>query len=190
MAPVGTTARDTYHTHVWPEHLNLHIITPSTARSKSASSNTMNGALPPSSKLTLFNTAILANIFPTPVEPVNDIFLTDGFVHNSIAAPLSFVGSTWIILEGIPESMASLVKAAHVNGVSLGGLMTTAQPAAKAGAIFRVIIAAGKFQGVMMPQTPTGSLYVSTVVCGVADGIVSPYARGASSANQATNEAA
>ncbi len=31
------------------------------------------------------------------------------------------------------------------------------QPAASAGATFRVIIAAGKFHGVMAAQTPTGS---------------------------------
>jgi hypothetical protein len=71
--------------------------------------------------------------------------------------------------------------------------MTAAQPAANAGAILRVIIAdislaqwtiielflweylpAGKFHGVIIPHTPTGSLKVSTVVCGVDDGIVSP----------------
>jgi hypothetical protein len=42
----------------------------------------------------------------------------------------------------------------------------------------------------MIPQTPTGSLNVNTVVFGVLEGIVSPYALGASSANQATNDAA
>lgn len=44
--------------------------------------------------------------------------------------------------------------------------------------------------GVIIPQTPTGSLKVITVVCGVEEGIVSPYARVASSANQDTNDAA
>jgi hypothetical protein len=83
-----------------------------------------------------------------------------------------------------------LAKAIAVKGVSLGGLITTEQPAAKAGAILRVIIAAGKFQGVMIPQTPTGSLNVMTVVLGYEDGMTSPYDRVASSANQDTKDAA
>lgn len=52
--------------------------------------------------------------------------------------------------------------------------MTTEQPAANAGATFLVIIAAGKFHGVMMPQTPTGSRTVVNVVFGEDDGIVTP----------------
>lgn len=79
-----------------------------------------------------------------------------------------------MILGGKPAATASLVNARQVNGVSRGGLMTTVQPAAKAGAIFLVIIAAGKFQGVMIPQTPTGSLMVMTAVECVEDGIVTP----------------
>ena len=52
--------------------------------------------------------------------------------------------------------------------------MTTEQPAASAGAIFRVIMAAGKFQGVMIPQTPTGCFSVKTVVFGREEGMTSP----------------
>lgn len=37
-------------TQVWPEHRNLHAIAPATAASRLASSKTMKGALPPSSK--------------------------------------------------------------------------------------------------------------------------------------------
>ncbi len=40
--------------------------------------------------------------------------------------------------------MASFVSARHVYGVSLGGFITTEQPAARAGAIFLVIMAAWK----------------------------------------------
>lgn len=85
---------------------------------------------------------------------------------------------------GRPASTASLVSARQVNGVSLGGLMTTAHPAAIAGPTFRVIMAAGKFHGVITPHTPTGSRRVINVVRGTEDGIVTPYARVASSANQ------
>jgi hypothetical protein len=74
----------------------------------------------------------------------------------------------------MPAFSASFAKANAVNGVSLGGLMTTAQPAANAGATFLVIIAAGKFQGVIMPQTPMGSFTDSNLVCGRDEGIVWP----------------
>lgn len=62
--------------------------------------------------------------------------------------------------------------------------MTTEQPAANAGATFLVIIAAGKFHGVMIPHTPMGCFTVITVVFGIDEGITSPYDLGASSANQ------
>ena len=41
-------------TQVWPMLRNFETIAPSTAASRSASSNTMNGALPPSSSPTFF----------------------------------------------------------------------------------------------------------------------------------------
>jgi len=40
----------------------------------------------------------------------------------------------------------------------VAGLTTMVQPAARAGPALRVIMAAGKFQGVMAAQTPIGSL--------------------------------
>ncbi len=42
------------------------------------------------------------------------------------------------------------------SGVSLAGLSTTVQPAASAGPILRVAMAAGKFHGVISTLTPTG----------------------------------
>lgn len=124
---------------------------------------------------------------PTLVEPVKLIFLTSGFVASSIDASRSLVGMTCRTSFGTPASSSNFAK---VRAVSLGGLMTTAQPAASAGATFRVIMAAGKFHGVMMPQTPTGSRRVNTTVLVYEDGIVSPYALAASSANQEMKDAA
>ena len=48
------------------------------------------------------------------------------------------------VLESVVEALEEL------------GLQTTVQPAASAGAIFRVSIALGKFQGVMQATTPIG----------------------------------
>lgn len=136
----------------------------------------MNRAFPPSSILTFFIVvaANLESILPTPVEPVKLSFFTLGFVANSLEASRFLVGTTCIIEGGIPASRASLAKASTVNGVSLGGLMTTEHPAANAGATFLVIRAAGKFHGVIIPQTPTGSLNVRRVVFLKDDGIVTP----------------
>lgn len=84
------------------------------------------------------------------------------------------MGQTWISAGGIPAWIANFVNARQVYGVSLGGLITTEQPAASAGPTLRVIMAAGKFHGVMIPQTPTGSRRVIRVVRGVEEGIVIP----------------
>ena len=45
-----------------------------------------------------------------------------------------------------------------VSGVWSAGRLTTVQPTASAGAIFRLGSAAGKFHGVIVPTTPTGCL--------------------------------
>ena len=57
---------------------------------------------------------------------------------------------------GSPASASSAATASAVSGVSAAGLRTTVHPAASAGAILRVAIAAGKFHGVTSTLTPTG----------------------------------
>ena len=51
---------------------------------------------------------------------------------------------------------------AAVSGVALAGLTMLVQPAAIAGPSLRVIIAAGKFHGVIAATTPTGWRSTST----------------------------
>jgi hypothetical protein len=50
----------------------------------------------------------------------------------------------------------SCANASAVSGVWAAGFSTTVQPAASAGATFRVAIASGKFHGVMSRHGPTG----------------------------------
>ena len=69
------------------------------------------------------------------------------------------------------------------SGVCSAGLSTIVQPAASAGAVFRVGIAAGKFQGVIPAVTPTGCLRTRMRRSLLGVGIASPYARFASSPN-------
>ena len=77
-----------------------------------------------------------------------------------------------------------------VSGVSDAGFSTMVQPAASAGAILRVPIAAGKFHGVTSTATPAGlcCTRMRAPVEGARD--TSPMLRGASSAYQRKNSAA
>lgn len=111
---------------------------PSTAASTSASSNTINGALPPASIESLSNcqgkprcgdgsthffsvpAAYLYSNFATGVLPVNETFLTVGFSHISrpTSARLLSVVTTLITPGGIPARLASC--ATLVSAVSGG----------------------------------------------------------------------
>lgn len=79
-----------------------------------------------------------------------------------------------IASSGMPASCANSTKRIVVMGVCVAGLHTIVQPAASAGAILRVIIAAGKFHGVMAPTTPTGNLSTKIFLSGELAGIVLP----------------
>ena len=94
------------------------------------------------------------------MEPVNEIFRTFGLVHST--SPIAPDGPETMFMTpgGTPARRASSTSAVAVKGVAEAGLMTIVQPAASAGAPLRVIIAAGKFQGVINPHTPTGCLIV------------------------------
>ena len=74
------------------------------------------------------------------------------------------------------------VSAHALPGTRLAGLKTTQFPNASAGAIFQAGMAMGKFQGVTMPTTPTGSRVISTLIPGRTDGTTSPVRRKASPA--------
>jgi hypothetical protein len=58
----------------------------------------------------------------------------------------------------------NLQSAKAVNGVSSDGFNTMVQPAARAGPTLRVIIAAGKFQGVIKPTGPR-CMYMCKCIC-------------------------
>ena len=75
---------------------------------------------------------------------------------------------------GTPARSASSHKAKAENGVAVAGFNTIVQPAAKAGPALRVIIAAGKFHGVIAAQTPIGSLVTTMRLSAMCAGIVSP----------------
>jgi hypothetical protein len=75
---------------------------------------------------------------------------------------------------GMPARSASTASASAENGVWVAGLSTMVQPAASAGPALRVIIAAGKFHGVIAAHTPIGSLVTTMRLSGWWPGITSP----------------
>src|ERR1700686_2508294 len=151
-------------TQVWPMLRYFETIAPSTAASISASSNTTNGALPPSSSPSLFTPteACRYRILPTSVDPVKPTKRTAGCSHRTLpiggAAPVMTLNTPL----GTPAFSASAASASALSGVSLAGFKTTVQPAASAGDTLRVIIEFGKFHGVIAPQTPIGCLIASS----------------------------
>ncbi len=58
---------------------------------------------------------------------------------------------------GMPARSARTASARAENGVCEAGRITPVQPAAQPGPALRVIMAEGKFQGVMAAKTPIGS---------------------------------
>ena len=163
-------------TQVWPALRYFEAIAPLTAASISASSKTMNGALPPNSIEVFLTVAAHCSIsnLPTSVEPVKVNLRTIGFEVSS--PPISFDGP--VTQEktpfGTPARSANSHKAKAENGVAVAGFNTIVQPAAKAGPALRVIIAAGKFHGVIAAQTPIGSLVTTMRLSVMCAGIVSP----------------
>ena len=111
---------------------------------------------------------------PTSVEPVKVNLRTIGFEVSS--PPISFEPP--VTQEktpfGTPARSASSHKAKAENGVAVAGFNTIVQPAAKAGPHLRVIIAAGKFHGVIAAVTPIGSLVTTMRLSEACAGIVSP----------------
>src|SRR5690606_30061610 len=153
------TSRRLAQTQVWPLLRYLDAMAPVTAASRSASSNTMNGALPPSSSDIFFSVGAhcAMSFAPTSVEPVKLSLRTMGL---AVSSPPMVGGSPVTTLNtpgGTPACSASTASASAEYGVSLAGFTTTVHPAARAGAHLRVIMAEGKFHGVMAAHTPTGS---------------------------------
>ena len=127
----------------------------------------MKGALPPSSRATFFTWPAHWAIsrLPTAVEPVKLSLRTSGLPVSS--APTSSTRrweqvTTLNTPSGRPARRASSASASADRGVSPAGFTTTVQPAARAGATLRVIMATGKFQGVMAATTPIGCFSTST----------------------------
>src|SRR4051812_4725562 len=140
--------------------------TASSARSRSASSNTMTGFLPPSSKCTRFNVGAPCAMIAEPValSPTKPIALMAGCSVS--ARPASSPNPCTVLStpSGTPASLTRRDSRSAVTGDHSAGLCTTVQPAASAGAIFQVESMKGVFHGVITPTGPIGTR-VDTFQC-------------------------
>src|SRR6202023_3354081 len=106
-------------THVWPALRYFEAIAPLTAASMSASSKTMNGALPPNSNdnfLTVPAHCCISNL-PTSVEPVKVSLRTIGFEVSS--PPTSFDGP--VTQENTPLGTPARSASSHRARAEKGG---------------------------------------------------------------------
>ena len=130
----------------WPVFKNLTKERPLAARTGLASLQTIKGACPPSSKDTriIDEAASRASILPTGVDPVKVSFATRLSVVKTSPTGFGSLAVTKLTTpSGIPASSASFnISTAH-KGVSSAGFITMVHPAAKDGAIFRVIMDTG-----------------------------------------------
>jgi hypothetical protein len=114
---------------------------------------------------------------PVVEEPVNDMIATSGL--STIASPTSPPApvTRLTVPGGKPASAISSTSSVAQWGVSDEGLKTTVLPVTRAGIVFQHGIAIGKFQGVMIPATPSGWRMLIAHLSGSSDGTVSPAMR-------------
>ena len=160
----------------WPLFRNLPRTAALATASGSASGKTMNGACPPSSRLSRLTWSAAARIscLPTSVDPVKLTLRTAGLVMNSSA--ISAAGPMTRL--ATPAGQARVSRHSNTpirqSGVWLAGLQTIVHPAARAGASFRACKVIGKFHGPIAPTTPTGCLMTMCRLPAAAGGMICP----------------
>src|SRR5258708_33063323 len=152
---------------------------PSTASSRLASSSTIIGFLPPSSSEQCLKllAAVAPTILPTAEDPVSEIARTTGCsvrgVPTSVPNPVTML----ITPLGMPASVKAWTRLKVESGVSWAGLITQVLPQTTAGSNFQEGMAMGKFQGVIMPQTPIGWAAAKGKFFGDSEGTGGPEGR-------------
>jgi hypothetical protein len=171
---------------LWPANEKPCVAVAVAAASMSASRSTISGVELPSSRLTRLRGARSRRPQPTPLEPVKVSTLTRS--SSTSTSPISAEGPTRTFSHpgGSPASVSSSARSRAESGVWLAGFSTTAQPAARAGAILCATRFSGKLNGLMAPTTPMGSRRVIASLPSPAweasIGIVSPVSLRASTA--------
>mmetsp|Transcript_13748 Transcript_13748/g.22067 ORF Transcript_13748/g.22067 Transcript_13748/m.22067 type:complete len:208 (+) Transcript_13748:545-1168(+) len=138
----------------------MQWITPRLTAFSSASAKMMLAPLPPSSRLTRFNVsaAALEMAMPARVEPVKDTMSTSGWADSCEPTPTPSPLTMLKTPAGKPASSIISVKTMEDRGAISDGFNTIVQPTRSAGMAFRKTWFIGQFQGVIIAQTPIGSL--------------------------------
>ena len=97
---------------------------------------------------------------PISVDPVKEMPLTPVFSTSAFPTWAPGPVTRFNTPGGSPASSNTSTSMTADSGVDDAGLNTRALPQMRAGAIFQAGMAMGKFQGVMMPTTPSGRLMV------------------------------
>ncbi len=144
--------------HRWPALLNAESSAQWTALSRSASSHTTSGFLPPSSRETFARRwAPATAIFrPTAVDPVKLIRSTSGSPTSGAPASSPYPCTMLRTPAGRPASRAIRPNSQAVPGVSSAALRIAALPHTSAGNTFHATLAIGVFAATIRPATPTG----------------------------------
>ena len=165
--------------HRWPVVPKAPHSTPSSARSKSASSITSIAFLPPisSDSRLCIRPQVAPMIAPVSVEPVKEITVIAGC--STIALPTTEPSpcTSCTASGGSPASRRISTSRWAVCGTSSAGLKITAFPHSSAGNIFQVGIASGKLNGVMSPARPIGRRKLIAHLWRSSDGTVRPNSR-------------
>src|SRR5580765_4774514 len=116
-------------------------------------------------------------ILPTADDPVRETARTSEC--SAIGVPTSAPNPDTMLMTplGSPASARARTRLNVESGVSWAGLMTQVLPQTTAGNSFHDEIAMGKFQGVIMPQTPMGWRTAMANLFGISDGTVGPKSR-------------
>ena len=145
--------------HVCPVAAKIPETAPFTASSRSASSKTMFGDLPPSSMVVRLKCRAAVSLMRRPVasEPVKATLATSGCSTSGMPTSLPKPVTTLTTPGGKPASAISFMNSSVDTEVNSEGFTTTVLPAASAGASLNARISSGEFHGQIATQTPRGS---------------------------------
>src|ERR1700744_3873320 len=97
---------------------------------------------------------------PAASPPVKPICATSEWPTSGAPTSPPKPVTTLTTPSGKPASLNSAANSSIEADVNSDGLITTVQPAAKAGASFQLVRVSGEFQGVMIATAPLGSFLV------------------------------
>src|ERR671912_744833 len=143
--------------HTWPPS-SYWPAAFAAAASRSASSKTTRGPLPPSSAVngTRFFAAETPIRRPASGDPVKETRRNSGCATSAAPASSPIPCTTLKTPGGKSASAKRSARSEHESGDHSAGFRTTVQPAARAGAVFQVESINGAFHGVITAAGPAG----------------------------------